>query len=61
MIDVFSDTESQDYVVNGRIFSVVGDRYTENDNGGYDLTLELKAESEDYVYRIGGLEMKPFL
>ena len=60
MIDVFSDTESQDYVVNGRIFSVVGDRYTENDNGGYDLTLELRAESEDYVYRIGGLEMKPF-
>lgn len=59
-IDVFSDTNSQDYVVNGRIFSVVGDRYTENDHGGYDLTLELQAESEDYLYRIGGLEMKPF-
>lgn len=60
LIDVFGDTDSWNYAVNGRIFSVIGDKYVENDEGGYDLTLELQAEGEEYLHRIGGLEMRPF-
>lgn len=55
----FDFHEDFTYTVNGRAYTIEDDKYVETEHG-YDVKLIIRAENENCVNRIGGLELIPF-
>lgn len=55
----FDFHEDFTYTVNGRAYTIEDDKYVETEHG-YDVELIVRAENENCVNRIGGLELIPF-
>ena len=55
----FDFHEDFTYTVNGRAYTIEDDKYVETEHG-YDVALIIRAENENCVNRIGGLELIPF-
>ena len=55
----FDFHEDFTYTVNGRAYTIEDDKYVETEHG-YDVELIIRAENENCINRIGGLELIPF-
>lgn len=55
----FDFHEDFTYTVNGRAYTIESDKYVETEHG-YDVELIIRAENENCINRIGGLELIPF-
>lgn len=55
----FDFHEDFTYTVNGRAYTIEDDKYVETEHG-YDVALIVRAENENCINRIGGLELIPF-
>ena len=55
----FDFHEDFTYTVNGRAYTIEDDKYVETEHG-YDVELIVRAENENCINRIGGLELIPF-
>lgn len=55
----FDFHEDFTYTINGRAYTIESDKYVETENG-YDVELIVKAENENYINRVGALELIPF-
>lgn len=55
----FDFHEDFTYTVNGRAYTIEDDKYVETEHG-YDVALIIRAENENCINRIGGLELIPF-
>ena len=55
----FDFHEDFTYTVNGRAYTIEDDKYVETEHG-YDVKLIIRAENENCINRIGGLELIPF-
>lgn len=55
----FDFHEDFTYTVNGRAYTIESDKYVETEHG-YDVKLIIRAENENCINRIGGLELIPF-
>ena len=55
----FDFHEDFTYTVNGRAYTIEDDKYVETEHG-YDVEIIVRAENENCINRIGGLELIPF-